>query len=50
MTERKRRELEMPEPVDASPEEIVHTILNAGVPDDWDEFEEELERKRDADE
>ncbi len=45
MTERKRRELEMPESIDASPEEIAHTILNAGIPDDWEEFEEELERR-----
>ena len=42
MTKRKQ---DMPEPVDASPEDIAHAILNAPVPEDWDEFEGELERE-----
>ena len=49
MTDRKRRKLDLPEPVDASPKDIAHAILNAGVPDNWDEFEEELEQKFEAD-
>ena len=46
MTDRMRRKSYMPEPIDASPEQIAPTILNAGIADDWYELEEDLERKR----
>lgn len=48
---KQKPELEWPDPIDVpegmTPQEFARTIMKTPLPDDWDEFNEDLERKWD---
>ncbi len=46
---KQKSDLEWPDPIDVpegmTPQEFARTIMKTPLPDDWDEFNEDLERK-----